>query len=49
VKRVLAALRLDDDDIDLRRLLASVAHTAAYDAAIATWFAQQRRKNSRRR
>jgi phosphoribosylaminoimidazolecarboxamide formyltransferase/IMP cyclohydrolase len=42
--RVLAALRAEDDDLDLRRLLAekAFAHTAAYDAAIAAWFAQQR-------
>ena len=42
--RVLAALQADDDDGDLRRLLAekAFAHTAAYDAAIAAWFAQQR-------
>ncbi len=42
--RVLAALRAGDDDRDLRRLLAGkvYAHTASYDAAIATWFAQQR-------
>jgi phosphoribosylaminoimidazolecarboxamide formyltransferase/IMP cyclohydrolase len=42
--RVLAALQADDDDGDLRRLLAGkvFAHTAAYDAAIAAWFAQQR-------
>ena len=42
--RVLAALEAGDDDLDLRRLLAGkvYAHTASYDAAIATWFAQQR-------
>ena len=42
--RVLAALTAGDDDLDLRRLLAAkvFAHTAAYDAAIAAWFAQQR-------
>jgi len=42
--RVLAAIEADDDDLDLRRLLAGkvFAHTAAYDAAIATWFAEQR-------
>jgi phosphoribosylaminoimidazolecarboxamide formyltransferase/IMP cyclohydrolase len=42
--RVLAALRAHDDDQDLRRLLAGkvFAHTAAYDAAIASWFAAQR-------
>lgn len=44
--RVLAALKADDDDWDLRRLLAekAFAHTASYDAAIATWFAQQRQE-----
>ena len=44
--RVLAALKAQDDDLDLRRLLAekAFAHTAAYDAAIATWFAQQRQE-----
>jgi phosphoribosylaminoimidazolecarboxamide formyltransferase/IMP cyclohydrolase len=42
--RVLAAIHADDDDQDLRRLLAQkvYAHTASYDAAIAAWFAQQR-------
>ncbi len=42
--RVLAALQAEDDDLDLRRLLAAkvFAHTAAYDAAIAAWFAEQR-------
>lgn len=42
--RVLAALKAQDDDLDLRRLLAekAFAHTASYDAAIASWFAQQR-------
>ncbi len=42
--RVLAAIRANDADEDLRRLLAGkvYAHTAAYDAAIAAWFAQQR-------
>ncbi len=42
--RVLAALRAGDADHDLRRLLAGkvFAHTAAYDAAIAAWFAEQR-------
>ena len=42
--RVLAALQAADDDLDLRRLLAGkvFAHTAAYDAAIALWFAMQR-------
>ncbi|HEY4304380.1 MAG TPA: bifunctional phosphoribosylaminoimidazolecarboxamide formyltransferase/IMP cyclohydrolase [Gemmatimonadaceae bacterium] len=42
--RVLAAIHAKDDDHDLRRLLAHkvFAHTAAYDAAISAWFAQQR-------
>ncbi|MEJ7813380.1 MAG: bifunctional phosphoribosylaminoimidazolecarboxamide formyltransferase/IMP cyclohydrolase [Gemmatimonadaceae bacterium] len=39
--RVLAGIAAQDDDLDLRRLLAgkAFAHTAAYDAAIAGWFA----------
>ena len=43
-QRALAAVRAGDDDSDLRRLLAgkAFAHTAAYDAAIGAWFAQQR-------
>jgi phosphoribosylaminoimidazolecarboxamide formyltransferase/IMP cyclohydrolase len=42
--RVLGALEINDDDKDLRRLLAGkvYAHTASYDAAIASWFAIQR-------
>jgi phosphoribosylaminoimidazolecarboxamide formyltransferase/IMP cyclohydrolase len=42
--RVLASLQAGDNDMDLRRLLAGkvYAHTAAYDAAIAAWFAIQR-------
>ncbi|HEX7121419.1 MAG TPA: bifunctional phosphoribosylaminoimidazolecarboxamide formyltransferase/IMP cyclohydrolase [Gemmatimonadaceae bacterium] len=42
--RVLDALRAGDDDPDLRRVLAGkvYAHTAAYDAAIAAWFAAKR-------
>ena len=42
--RVVAALQAGDDDLDLRRVLAAkvFAHTGAYDAAIATWFAEQR-------
>jgi phosphoribosylaminoimidazolecarboxamide formyltransferase/IMP cyclohydrolase len=42
--RVLTVARSGDDDAELRRLLAgkAFAHTAAYDAAIAAWFAQQR-------
>jgi phosphoribosylaminoimidazolecarboxamide formyltransferase/IMP cyclohydrolase len=42
--RVLAGLEANDDDLDLRRLLAEkvFAHTAAYDAAIARWFACER-------
>ncbi|MEW5917202.1 MAG: bifunctional phosphoribosylaminoimidazolecarboxamide formyltransferase/IMP cyclohydrolase [Gemmatimonadota bacterium] len=41
---VLRTLEDGDDDIELRRLLAekAYAHTAAYDAAIARWFAAQR-------
>ena len=43
-QRVLLALQANDNDLDLRRALAekAFAHTAAYDAAIASWFAQQR-------
>jgi phosphoribosylaminoimidazolecarboxamide formyltransferase/IMP cyclohydrolase len=43
-ERVLTAVRGGTDDAELRRLLAgkAFAHTAAYDAAIATWFAEQR-------
>ena len=46
-ERVLAALEAGDDDLDLRRLLAgkAFAHTAAYDAAIAEWFAAQREQH----
>lgn len=42
--RVLASIEADDDDQDLRRLLAEkvYAHTASYDAAIAGWFSGQR-------
>jgi phosphoribosylaminoimidazolecarboxamide formyltransferase/IMP cyclohydrolase len=42
--RVLAALEAKDDDVDLRGLLAEKVfeHTAAYDAAIAQWFASER-------
>jgi phosphoribosylaminoimidazolecarboxamide formyltransferase / IMP cyclohydrolase len=42
--RVLDSLAAAGDDLDLRRLLAekTYAHTAAYDAAIAAWFARQR-------
>ena len=42
--RVLASLRSGGDALDLRRELASKVfeHTAAYDAAIAGWFAAQR-------
>jgi phosphoribosylaminoimidazolecarboxamide formyltransferase/IMP cyclohydrolase len=44
--RVLAALKAEDNDVDLRRVLAekAFAHTASYDAAIASWFAQQRQE-----
>jgi len=43
---VLAAIESKADDLDLRRMLAekTYAHTAAYDAAIASWFAAQRRE-----
>ena len=42
--RVLAALQARDDDRDLRKRLAAKVfeHTAAYDGAIASWFAQER-------
>ena len=42
--RVLAALAAQDNDLDLRSLLAgkAYAHTSSCDAAIATWFAAQR-------
>ena len=42
--RVLTAIAEQTDDGTLRRMLAEkvYAHTAAYDSAIATWFAQQR-------
>ena len=41
---VLAAIIAKDDDLDFRRRLAAKVfeHTAAYDAAIASWFAGQR-------
>jgi phosphoribosylaminoimidazolecarboxamide formyltransferase / IMP cyclohydrolase len=41
--KVLAAIEADDEDLDLRRLLAGKVyqHTAAYDSAIANWFAEQ--------
>ena len=42
--RVLGALQQENADVELRRDLAEkvYAHTAAYDAAIARWFARQR-------
>ena len=42
--RVLAAIESQDDDVDLRRLLAEKVyqHTAAYDSSIAIWLAEQR-------
>src|SRR5689334_11009145 len=42
--RVLASLHAGDEDVDLKKLLAGkvFAHTASYDAAIASWFAMQR-------
>ncbi|MGH7709744.1 MAG: bifunctional phosphoribosylaminoimidazolecarboxamide formyltransferase/IMP cyclohydrolase, partial [Gemmatimonadaceae bacterium] len=41
---VLRTLEAGDDDVELRRMLAekAYAHTAAYDGAIARWFAVQR-------
>ncbi len=42
--QVLGVITAGDDDLDFRRRLAAKVfeHTAAYDASIATWFAQQR-------
>ncbi len=42
--RVLATFEANDDDIGLRQILAEkvFAHTAAYDSAIAKWFACER-------
>ncbi len=42
--RVLASLQAEDNDLDLRRLLAekAFARSAAYDAAIAYWFSCER-------
>ncbi len=42
--RVLASIEANDEDVDLRFLLAEkvYAHTASYDSAIANWFAEQR-------
>jgi phosphoribosylaminoimidazolecarboxamide formyltransferase/IMP cyclohydrolase len=42
--RVLATLQANDDDLDLRKRLAAKVfeHTAAYDGAIAGWFAAER-------
>ncbi|HXY29130.1 MAG TPA: bifunctional phosphoribosylaminoimidazolecarboxamide formyltransferase/IMP cyclohydrolase [Gemmatimonadaceae bacterium] len=42
--QVLSSIESHDDDRDLRRFLAgkAYAHTASYDAAIATWFAAER-------
>ncbi len=42
--RVLATLEAADNDVELRRLLAEkvFSHTAAYDGAIAKWFAGER-------
>jgi phosphoribosylaminoimidazolecarboxamide formyltransferase / IMP cyclohydrolase len=42
--KVLASIEANDADEDLKRLLAQKVyeHTAAYDSAIATWFAEQR-------
>jgi phosphoribosylaminoimidazolecarboxamide formyltransferase/IMP cyclohydrolase len=43
-ERVLASIMVEDHDVDLKRELAQKVyeHTAAYDSAIATWFAEQR-------
>ena len=43
---VLAAITAQDDDLDFRRRLAAKVyeHTAAYDSAIAAWFAGQRQE-----
>ena len=43
-ERVHSALDAGDDDLELRGILAgkAFAHTAAYDAAIASWFARER-------
>jgi len=43
---VLAAIAAQDDDLDFRRRLAAKVyeHTAAYDSAIAAWFAGQRQE-----
>lgn len=43
-ERVAASLEANDDDLDLRQLLAEkvFAHTASYDSAISSWFAAQR-------
>lgn len=45
--RVLAGLDANDDDLDLRQLLAEkvFSHTASYDSAIAFWFSSQRRED----
>ncbi|MGQ0765731.1 MAG: bifunctional phosphoribosylaminoimidazolecarboxamide formyltransferase/IMP cyclohydrolase [Gemmatimonadota bacterium] len=45
-ERVAAALESGHDDLDLRRLLAEkvYAHTGAYDIAISSWLARQRRE-----
>ncbi len=44
--KVLAALVAGEDDVEIRRDLAAKVfeHTAAYDAAIATWFVAQRKE-----
>ena len=43
-ERVIASIEAKDADLDLKRLLAQKVyeHTASYDSAIATWFAEQR-------
>ena len=45
--RVIAGLEAQDNDLDLRQLLAEkvFSHTAAYDSAIAFWFSAQRKED----
>jgi phosphoribosylaminoimidazolecarboxamide formyltransferase / IMP cyclohydrolase len=44
--RVIASIEAGDTDLDLKRLLAQKVyeHTASYDSAIATWFAEERQE-----
>jgi phosphoribosylaminoimidazolecarboxamide formyltransferase/IMP cyclohydrolase len=46
-QKVIESMDAGADDLELRRLLAekTYAHTAAYDAAIASWFARQRNEH----